>query len=80
MEKDFLNICISRIDGLHIKKPLVDLSAIFNLNKRALNKYITVIGVHEIKFPEAQVEKGPSWEKKEGGNLQTHANVIGNHI
>ena len=76
--KSFLNISLSSIDALHVKKG--DLSAIFNLDKRTLNEYITDL-VDQIKFPEAQVKNGPFWEKREWGfSLSTHANYFGARI
>ena len=71
--KLFLNICLSGIDELGLKR--VDLAAVFSLQPRPLNDYRTALSVHEIQFPEPQVKKEPCicWDKRQGGN----AHVLG---
>ena len=78
--KSFLNICLSGIDALHVKKS--HLSEIFNRDKRTLNEYIYHLAVAQIKFPEPQVKKGPSWEKREGGVqlINTCKGYWGSHL
>ena len=62
--KLFLNICLSGIEDLHIKK--TDLAEAFNLQYRTVKEYMTDLAVHEIKFPEPPVKQG--WKKRERGN------------
>jgi len=65
--KLFLNICLSGIDELGLKR--VDLAAVFDLQPRTLSDdYRTALSVHEIQFPEPPVQKGPGWDKRQGGN------------
>ena len=74
--KLFLNICLSSIDHMNVKK--FDLSAMFNLDRRTISEYMNVLTVHEIKFPQPKLKQGPSWDKREvGHNLLICAKVTG---
>ena len=68
--KSFLNICLSGIDGLHVKTG--DLSAMFNLDKRTLNEYMTDLGVQEINFQRLKSRKCRLGRKEKGGGAYEH--------
>ena len=63
--KMIMNICLSSIDEIHLKNS--NLSAAFNLNYRTCKEYITGLPVNKIKFLQAKVKQGSSWDKREGG-------------
>ena len=62
--KLFLNICLSSIDHMNVKKS--DLSAVFNLDRRTISENMTALTVHEIKFPQPN-EARAFLDKRESG-------------